>query len=41
MFVFWLCIDSTSVIWCIRGKAASSSNWAFLKCHETLQELDV
>lgn len=32
----WLCIDSTSVIWCARGKAATSSQWAFLQLHELL-----
>jgi len=25
----WQCIDSTSVIWCLRGDAAPSSQWAF------------
>lgn len=25
----WLCIDSTSVIWCAQGRPAVSSNWAF------------
>ena len=28
----WLCIDSTSVIWCLRGNPSDSSQWAFLNC---------
>jgi hypothetical protein len=28
----YLCIDSTSVIWCLRGTASNSSQWAFLQC---------
>src|ERR1700712_4515738 len=27
----WMCINSTSVIWCIRGNASDSSQWAFHK----------
>ena len=37
----WLCIDSTSVIWCLRGAASPSSQWAFLRCHEALENFDV
>ena len=37
----WQCIDSTSVIWCIRGNAALSSQWAFLKCQEAAEVLDI
>ncbi|KAG0153173.1 hypothetical protein PDIDSM_5023 [Penicillium digitatum] len=33
----WLCIDSTSVIWCIRGNASNSSQWAFLACHRAME----
>ena len=33
----WLCIDSTSVIRCLRGDAANSSQWAFLNCQEAMQ----
>lgn len=29
----WMCIDSTSVIWGMRGNASPSSQWAFLNCH--------
>ena len=32
----WMCIDSTSVIWCLRGNASSSSQWAFLRCQEAM-----
>ena len=28
----WMCIDSTSVIRCLRGNASYSSQWAFLSC---------
>ncbi|RAL65007.1 hypothetical protein DID88_001115 [Monilinia fructigena] len=28
----WLCIDSTSVIWCKRANASDTSQWAFLEC---------
>jgi ribonuclease HI len=37
----WLCIDSTSVIWCIRGNASSSSQWAFHKCQDAMRIYDV
>src|SRR5258706_5128710 len=33
----WLCIDSTSVIWCLRGDASNSSQWAFLNCQGVMQ----
>ncbi|KAH9859201.1 hypothetical protein J1614_012278 [Plenodomus biglobosus] len=36
----WICIDSTSVIWCLRGTAPVSSQWAFLQCQETMELLD-
>jgi ribonuclease HI len=32
----YLCIDSTSVIWCLRGTASNSSQWAFLQCQEMM-----
>ena len=32
----YLCIDSTSVIWCLRGTASNSSQWAFLQCQEIM-----
>jgi hypothetical protein len=37
----WMCIDSTSVIWCIRGNASSSSQWAFHNCQDVMQSHDV
>jgi ribonuclease HI len=37
----WLCIDSTSVIWCLRGNAPSTSQWAFLECHGAMETHDV
>lgn len=37
----WLCIDSTSVIWCLRGNAPPSSQWAFLRCQEAMEVFDV
>ncbi|KAJ5885070.1 hypothetical protein N7495_009580 [Penicillium taxi] len=33
----WLCIDSTSVIWCTRGSVSSSSSWTFLACQEAME----
>jgi len=37
----WLCIDSTSVIWCLRGNAPPTSQWAFLECHGAMETHDV
>jgi ribonuclease HI len=37
----WLCIDSTSVIWCLRGDAAPTSQWAFLECHGAMDTHDI
>ena len=37
----WLCIDSTSVIWCLRGNASNSSQWAFHNCQDVMQTHDV
>ena len=37
----WLCIDSTSVIWCLRGNASNSSQWAFHNCQDAMQTHDV
>ena len=37
----WMCIDSTSVIWCLRGNASSSSQWAFIRCQEAMDTWDV
>jgi len=33
-----LCIDSTSVIRCCRGKAPITSNWVFLSLHELMEK---
>ena len=37
----WMCIDSTSVIWCLRGDASSSSQWAFHNCQDAMQTHDI
>jgi ribonuclease HI len=37
----WMCIDSTSVIWCLRGTAPKSSQWAFLRCHEAMETFNI
>jgi ribonuclease HI len=37
----WMCIDSTSVIWCLRGNAAESSQWAFHKCQDAFLSADI
>jgi ribonuclease HI len=37
----WMCIDSTSVIWCIRGDASKSSQWAFLRCQAAMEAHDI
>ena len=36
-----MCIDSTSVIWCVRGNASDSSQWAFHKCQDAMQSHDI
>jgi ribonuclease HI len=37
----WMCIDSTSVIWCLRGNASDSSQWAFHLCQDAMQTRDI
>ncbi|RAL60100.1 hypothetical protein DID88_000725 [Monilinia fructigena] len=37
----WMCIDSTSVIWGIRGNAPPTTQWAFHKCHKAMKQLDI
>lgn len=37
----WLCIDSTSVIWGIRGDASTSSQWAFHNIQEAMEIHDI
>ena len=37
----WMCIDSTSVIWCLRGNASASSQWAFHLCQDAMQAHDI
>ena len=37
----WLCIDSTSVLWGIRGNAPLSSQWAFLRVHNAMEIWDI
>ncbi|RAL65586.1 hypothetical protein DID88_005258 [Monilinia fructigena] len=32
----WLCIDSTSVIWCKLANASDTSQWAFLESHRLI-----
>ena len=36
-----MCIDSTSVIWCLRGNAPISSQWAFLNCQQVMEACNV
>jgi ribonuclease HI len=36
-----MCIDSTSVIWCLRGNASDSSQWAFHLCQDAMQTRDI
>lgn len=35
----WICVDSTSVIWGLRGDAPRSSQWAFLEFHDLVDLL--
>lgn len=37
----WMCIDSTSVIWCLRGNASDSSQWAFHRCQDAMISRDI
>jgi ribonuclease HI len=37
----WQCIDSTSVIQCLRGNASTTSQWAFHKCQDAMQSHDI
>ncbi|RAL68366.1 hypothetical protein DID88_007097 [Monilinia fructigena] len=37
----WMCIDSTSVIWCMRANAPNTSQWAFLECHTLIDRYKV
>jgi len=37
----WMCIDSTSVIWGIRGDASQSSQWAFHNIQGIMQTHDI
>lgn len=36
-----MCIDSTSVIWCLRGCAPVTSQWAFLECHNAMEIFNI
>ena len=36
-----MCIDSTLVIWCLRGNASDSSQWAFYLCQDVMQTRDI
>lgn len=36
----WMCIDSTPVIWCLRGNTFTSSQWAFVRCQEVIDTWD-
>lgn len=36
-----MCIDSTSVIWCLRGNAAESSQWAFHNCQDAFLSAEI
>lgn len=35
----WMCVDSTSVIWGLKGNAFLSSQWAYIRFHELVSEL--
>ena len=37
----YMCIDSTSVIWCLQGNASQSSQQAFLACHGAMEVYDI
>ncbi|RAL66344.1 hypothetical protein DID88_006013 [Monilinia fructigena] len=37
----WMCIDSTSVIWCLRANASASSQWAFIACQNAMQVYNI
>src|SRR6195952_2234369 len=37
----WMCIDSTSVIWGVRGIPSPSSQWAFLACQGVMETHNV
>ncbi|RAL68669.1 hypothetical protein DID88_007378 [Monilinia fructigena] len=37
----WMCIDSTSVIWCMRANASNTSQWAFLECNALIDQFKV
>lgn len=37
----WMCIDSTSVIRCLRGNAAESSQWAFHNCQDAFETAEI
>ena len=37
----WMCIDSTSVIWGLRGNASLSSQWAYKQCHNAMSIWDI
>jgi ribonuclease HI len=36
-----MCIDSTSVIWGIRGNAPTLSQWAFLECQTAMAAFNI
>jgi ribonuclease HI len=36
-----VCLDNTAAIWCLRGKASDTSQWAFLAFHEAAQHRQV
>lgn len=35
----WLCVDSTSAIWGLRGDPSTSSQWAFIEFYELVEKL--
>lgn len=37
----WMCIDSTSVIWCLKGNASDSSQWAFHNCQDAFSLAEI
>jgi ribonuclease HI len=36
-----VCLDNTAAIWCLRGRASDTSQWAFLAFHEAAQHRQV
>ncbi|CCE34857.1 uncharacterized protein CPUR_08796 [Claviceps purpurea 20.1] len=37
----WVCLDNTGAIWCHRGNASDTSQWAFLQLHGASEVFDI